>query len=352
MVLTYEKEGILMRRKALTLWDGKVFLALVILLACIVTAAASYRHIYMKTPDYAASQVSRAVRSGDLETFSKDVDEDALSGQFFDALVSHTSDSTDPSFLLNLVRSPMRVSFVTAAATYINWTLTGNTNNDEYSKLENSLQRTLKSAGLPIPLSGWHLDSADWSCGNTVKLYLYNDKLKTTVPCTVTLEQSPSGKWRITGFADPAAFINDLREAMKKNLDAYNKPVQDKIDAVMTVRDVSSQIVSGQGKTFLRLRYTPLFRQERSDIVSIKAVYTLYRDSDKAVLYTSPLRLSTSSAKSTHEAQFLLNPLIPSQYQLIRSQDLDNTTSSLRITSLTLKDGTSFSLADTLPDGQ
>lgn len=87
-----------MRKRVLTLWDGKVFLALVVLMGCILAGITSYQHVYMKTPDYAVSQVIRAARDGDMETFSRHVDEGALSGQFFDALVSHTSDSTDESF--------------------------------------------------------------------------------------------------------------------------------------------------------------------------------------------------------------------------------------------------------------
>ena len=162
-----------MRKRVLTLWDGSVFLALVVLMGCLIAAVAAYHHIYMKTPDYAVAQVIRAAHSGDIETFSQHVDEEALSGQFFDALVSHTSDSTDEAFLLNLVRSPLRSSFVTTADLYLDWTLTGNTDNDEYKKTGDNLQRTLKSAGLSIPLAGWHLDSADWSQGKTVKLYLY-----------------------------------------------------------------------------------------------------------------------------------------------------------------------------------
>lgn len=339
-----------MRKRVLTLWDGKVFLALVVLMGCIIAGIAAYQHIYMKTPDYAVSQVIRAVRDGDMETFSHHVDEEALSGQFFDALVSHTSDSTDESFLLNIIRSPLRASFVTTADLYLNWSLAGNTDNEQYQKTADNLQRTLKSAGLSIPLAGWHLDGADWSRDNTVKLYLYNDRLGATVPCTVTLEQTPSQTWVITGLADPEAFLNDLRDIMRKELAAYNKPVQQKIDAIMTVRDVSSKIVTGQGRTFLRLSYTPVFRQDRNDITAVKAVYTLRRDSDKAVLYTSPLRLSTSSEKSTHESQFLLNPLIPSQYSLIRSQALDGMTSELHITAITLKDGSEFALADALPE--
>ena len=341
-----------MRRRVLTLWDGKVFLALVVLMGCIIAAVSSYQHIYMKTPDYAVSQVIRAVRAGDTETVNRHVDEGALSGQFFDALVSHTSDSTDESFLLNIIRSPLRASFITTANLYLNWGLAGNTDNDEYQKTETNLRRTLKSAGLSVPLAGWHLNGADWSHDNTVKLYLYNDRLGATIPCTVTLEQTPSHTWMITGLADPEAFLNDLREVMKQELTEYNQPTQKKIDAIMTVRNVSSKIVSGQGRTFLRLSYTPVFRKDRTDIAAVKAVYTLRRDSDKVVLYTSPLRLSTSAEKRTYESQFLLNPLIPSQYNLIRSQTLDGMTGELHITAITLKDGTSFSLADTLPDGQ
>lgn len=293
-----------MRKRVLTLWDGKVFLALVVLMGCILAGIASYQHVYMKTPDYAVSQVIRAARDGDMETFSRHVDEGALSGQFFDALVSHTSDSTDEFFLLNIIRSPLRASFITTADLYLNWTLAGSTDNDEYQKTADNLQRTLKSAGLVVPLAGWHLDGADWSHDNTVKLYLYNDRLGATVPCTVTLEQTPPQTWMITG----------------------------------------------QGRTFLRLSYTPVFRKDRNDIASVKAVYTLRRDSDKAVLYTSPLRLSTSAEKRTHESQFLLNPLIPSQYSLIRSQTLDGMTSELHLTAITLKDGTELALADTLPE--
>ena len=51
-----------MRKRVLTLWDGKVFLALVVLMGCILAGIASYQHVYMKTPDYAVSQVIRAAR--------------------------------------------------------------------------------------------------------------------------------------------------------------------------------------------------------------------------------------------------------------------------------------------------
>ena len=38
-----------MRKRVLTLWDGKVVLALLILAGCIITAFSAYRQIYVKS---------------------------------------------------------------------------------------------------------------------------------------------------------------------------------------------------------------------------------------------------------------------------------------------------------------
>ena len=76
-----------MRKRVLTLWDGKVVLALLILAGCIITAFSAYRQIYVKMPDYAAKQIIRSVQDGDVETFSRYVAQEALTGQFFDALI-------------------------------------------------------------------------------------------------------------------------------------------------------------------------------------------------------------------------------------------------------------------------
>ena len=51
-----------MRKRVLTLWDGKVVLALLILAGCIITAFSAYRQIYVKMPDYAAKQIIRSVQ--------------------------------------------------------------------------------------------------------------------------------------------------------------------------------------------------------------------------------------------------------------------------------------------------
>lgn len=340
-----------MRKRVLTLWDGKVFLALLILAGCMITAIAAYRQVYVKMPDYAAKQIIRSVQDGDVETFNRYVDQDALTGQFFDALILHTTAREDQSLVLSVIHSPLRSAFVTTADLYITWTLAGNTDNDQYGTAATSIRNTLKSAGLSIPLAGWHIDSADWSHDNTITFNLYNEQLDAVVPCTVTMEKTPSDTWRVTGLADAKGFIRDLQSVMNRELDAYNKPVRQKIDAVLTIQDVSAKLVSDQDKTFLRLSYTPVFHQDREQIAAIKAVYTLRRNSDKAILYTSPLRLSTSLERRTYESQFLLNPLIPSQYALISSANIDDASSSLEITSITLKDGTELTVANDLPQG-
>ena len=225
-----------MRKRVLTLWDGKVVLALLILAGCIITAFSAYRQIYVKMPDYAAKQIIRSVQAGDVETFNLYVDQEALTGQFFDALILHKTAREDQSLVLSVIHSPLRSAFVSAADLYITWTLAGNTDNDQYNTVAASLRNTLKSAGLSIPISGWHIDSADWSQDNTITFNLYNEQLDATVPCTVTMEKTPSDTWRITGLSDAKGFINDLQAVMNHELDVYNKPVRQKIDAIVTFK--------------------------------------------------------------------------------------------------------------------
>ena len=141
-----------MRKRVLTLWDGKVVLALLILAGCIITAFSAYRQIYVKMPDYAAKQIIRSVQDGDVETFSRYVAQEALTGQFFDALILHKTAREDQSLVLSVIHSPLRSAFVSAADLYITWTLAGNTDNEQYNTVATSLRNTLKSAGLSLSL--------------------------------------------------------------------------------------------------------------------------------------------------------------------------------------------------------
>lgn len=346
-----------MRRNVISLWDGKVFLAAAVLYFCLLAAQVNYQEVYKRTPDYSVSCMLQAISQQDAETLSQYVDEASLTGQFFDALASHTSDSTDETFLLKLIRSPMRATFVNDMTTFLTWTLEGSQDSQEYQKLQTRLEGTLKHAGLPLPLSGWHVESADWSRAGaqsgekTITLHLYNDRLQLSVPCTVTLVKTGSKTWRITSLDNPAGFLRDLRQALDDKLEAYNQPLQAKIDAVMTVSDVSSTLVTANGQArFLRLSYTPSIKGDRSDITSVKAQYTLHRDRDDAVLFTSPIRLSTAAEKRTHQSQFRLNPLIPSQAAIINQGNLDGLTTTLHITAITFTDGSEIAIADKLPE--
>ena len=150
-----------------------------------------------------------------------------MTGQFFDALILHKTAREDQSLVLSVIHSPC-VRPSSPQPICISPGLAGNTDNEQYNTVATSLRNTLKSAGLSIPISGWHLDSADWSHDNTVTFTLYNEQLDATVPCTVTMEKTPDDTWRITGLADAKGFISDLQAVMNHELDAYNRPVRQK----------------------------------------------------------------------------------------------------------------------------
>ena len=184
-----------------------------------------------------------------------------------------------------------------------------------------------------------------------MEVTLYNERLDTNLTCTIELTRTGRQQWRVTGLADASAFINEINDAWSQRLAAYNRPIQRQLDGLIKIRDVSASLVSGSNhQTFLRITYTPVFEGRPEEIREIRGVYELQRAGDHAVLYSGTLRLTPAASGKPHTSQFLLNPLIPSQYSLIRSQTLDGMTSELHLTAITLKDGTELALADTLPE--
>ena len=86
-----------------------------------------------------------------------------------------------------------------------------------------------------------------------------------------------------------------------------------------------------------------------ANIKDILCRYTLRRNADEAVLYETDLHLPAYKDNAVLTSQFLLNPLIPSHQALLAKAGLDDTTGTLKLMSVLLKDGTAIRCAERLP---
>ncbi|KMO85770.1 hypothetical protein AB840_11630 [Megasphaera cerevisiae DSM 20462] len=335
--------------------DIKVLTALLVIFCCIKAAFAAYTDVYMKTPDYAFARIMEAASRGDVDTVSDAADEKAIIGQLFDSLINRKDSSAATLPLVKLSWEPLKQEAIENGQILITGQIAADTASPVYSNAKTTIDRRLKALGFPVPSAGWHYISASWGRQTEpghaeITAVFYNDALKSSVPCTFTLERKASREWNITGITNAVTLLTAVETAYQKELAVQNEPIQKQIDDTILIRDVSSRLIhtAEGGQTFLRITYTPELKAKRENITEIKGQYELRRTSDKAVLYTAPIRLSLSSAKQTHVSQFLLNPFIPSQYTLIKRSDLDGTKSTLHITSVLQTDGTSWILSDTL----
>lgn len=333
-------------------WDIKIWVAIAIVLGCIEGAFWSYHDIYEKTPDYALQTLLTAASQGDTTTVSQYVDEDALASQFFESIVQYTGATTPSLMTLNIAWSPLKGDVMSASRDVFHLYVTGQSDSESSTTTYQTFQNRLRSLHFSIPPEGWQYERSHFShlTGDgtaEITVDFYNTALQATIPVTFTLERGADTLWRITGFANSAQILDAIHGAYEKQLAAKNKPIAQQIASVITIDAVSAQLLGTPPNTqrFLRLSYTPSFHVDRETIEDIKGTYTLRRADDKAVLYSADIRLSTAGEKDTYVTQFLLNPLIPSQYQLSQRDSLDGTTSTLTVTSVHLKDGTEYTLA-------
>lgn len=337
--------------------DGKILAALFSLILCVEGTQVSYRQIYMKTPDYSLRQIVAAAAENDVDTVSSMVDEKAIANEIFDQLAAKAGGGTTPQPVLQLAWIPLKADFSSSLESLMNEEIAGTTDSAHYEEMKLTVDNRLKAIGFPIPSSGWQYQKASWahqtgSGKAEMTLTFYNTVLKASIPVTVTMERQSSRVWHITGLVHVDGTIDAIQEAYDRELAAYNEPIQKRIDKTVSVSNVSTNLVRDDDDrmTFLRVHYTPKYAIDADKLSEVKGVYELRRSADGAVLYSSPIRLVLSGSGKDHTTQFLLNPLIPSQYAIMNRSDLKDTKSTVRITELTLDDDSTLTLADKLPE--
>lgn len=343
------------RKRHLPHGDSRIWAAIFILIACIYGAHWSYQTLYMKTPDYSFSIIAQTASRGDITAFTEAVDVPALEDQLFEAITEHSTQDASGMLTAQLRWSPLKELFTSAGDTVLTGYIVGDADSEVITKAQDDFKKPLKSMGFPIPPEGWKYKTVHWSRSTgegtaEILVELYNDTLQTTIPVTLTMERTQATTWRITGLTNLTDTLHAIQEAYVKQLAKKNEPIQKQIDGIVTIKSVTAKLMGEptDTKRFLRIQYVPDFKHPRDSIEEIKGTYTLTRRSDGAKLFTTDLRLSTASEKQTYVMQFLLNPLIPSHYALMQAHDVDDTESTLTITSVRLKDGTTYAVSTQL----
>ncbi|HAM05200.1 MULTISPECIES: hypothetical protein [unclassified Megasphaera] len=335
--------------------DVSILAAICILLFCLEAAVLNYEHVYKATPDYSVRVLNRAIQSDDEETVTALVDDKAIAAGLFDGMASRGG-GIDSLPVLQLAWAPLRDDFITDSSRLFHLTMQKEKDDADRAGAAENVRLRLQALGFPFPVSGWHYVSSRYahktdSSHAHMTVTLYNERLDRNLTCTIELTRTGPKQWRITGLADAPAFISEINDAWDQRLAAYNRPIQRQLDGLIKIRNVSATLVKGSNhQTFLRITYTPVFEGKPEEIREIRGVYELQRSGDHAVLYSGTLRLTPAASGKPHTSQFLLNPLIPSQYALMSRENLDDTRSQLRVMSVTRQDGTTLSLAEKLPN--
>ena len=343
-----------MTKPSTSLVDARTISSVLVIVLCLAFAVLSRHELYEKTPDYALGRVITSFDNGDDAGFFELVHDRKIARDLFDDLVKRQQGDAFAA-ILKLTGMPARSAFETDLHALLADGLNNSSEYDPDGTRANAASDILHSFGFSVPLKGWHYSSRGMSKEAApgkakITVYLYNDLIRSTIPCTILLEKS-NASWHITGLADSIAFLTAVNKAYEKALDTYNEDTVRRMNRYVSIETVNSSLLKdpGDGKTFLRLQYAPVYPQGNGDIDDVLCRYTLRRNSDGALLYTADLHISIYKSSSPITSQFLLNPLIPSQQALIERGTLTDTAGALEILSLRLKNGTIVKRSERLP---
>lgn len=336
--------------------DIRILTAICIIIFTLAAFGNAYRYIYKATPDYSFRIITEAAQQGDWEGFSAMVDDQTTAGQIFDSLAKQTTSAQEPQPILQLAWLPLKTEFTDNVHTYLAGRLTGD-GSAAYSKAEKTLNDRLLNFGIPLPVNGWHYDKVSFARKidkdtAEIDVTFHQDRLHRDLTGTFVMKRTLTNRWHITGVANLPTFLEKVKQAYDEELEAYNKPIADKINRTVKFEKLNAELLhsKNQRQTFLRIHFTPIYEKQNSPITEIKGAYELRRRDDNALLYYGEQRYTALRSGTAHTSQFLLNPLIPSQFALSQLPNLNNTTSSFTILSIHLADGTTYATANYLPE--
>ena len=162
-------------------------------------------------------------------------------------------------------------------------------------------------------------------------------------------------RWHVVGFYNLEGFFQTIDMASAARLVEYNRPVQDKINALIKLDTIDTIELSTDGSSsVMHLLKIPYRLALHTKDVDIAAVYGRYRLSGKNnnEIFTGEFSLQDLPKKSgflPETAQFMLNPMFPAQRRLIEGKNIAAYSSSIDIYRIDFKNGAVWQTVQQIP---
>lgn len=338
-------------------WDIKLLAALCLFFLCCAGLFLSYDRLYRDTPDYAASRLVAAIRENDPDRAAAYMNGESLTAQFFDALTSEYQGTAEPSAAARLIWLPLRTDFIATGRQWIKNETAGRTDDQDALAVSQKMTGQMRELNLPVPLTNWHCTAMSFSRPLTettaeITFTLHNDALDQDILCPTIWKRNDLHRWQLQEFSDAPLLVRDLRRAYRTALATYNEDQQRQIDKLAGAEVTAAALIRQDDKkapTFLRIQYVAHFPSGTAALSNVRAVYTLRRSNDDAILYRTEMHLSAADPEQPHTSQFLLSPLATAQFYPLGQMVISDTTSTISVISVRLKDGTVLAKETRLP---
>lgn len=239
-------------------FKNKKLVALVAAVVVIAGGVLGYVH-YRHSPRYTISLIQDSIKNHDWDTFSRHVDMDTLSSSSYDELTSFALDNDEDladddstKGFVNGIVTAMKPNVVSAwkdaARDYVKTgelkvpDSSGNKDKDEDGAKEEADSIEKKSGVDQMTFQGITDVTDKENNVAVVGMKFHNKQLDHDFVINLKMNQLQDGTWEIVSVDNLKDYLAEMKKVYTAKLDEVNKPIQEKIDAVIQITDIHAAI--------------------------------------------------------------------------------------------------------------
>ena len=339
-----------------------VSISVTVTILLLICSGAYYFAFWKKSPEYSLLLIQDAVRSHDLNTFTKHVDLENLTSKAFDDLVaSNVPSDSNNVFFEKLIKNFKPVFVNAVKGVILEYVEKGTEASKVVDKKDDSNQFNSKSIGDNYIKNGGFWESAFKGVkytkidGDTavVGLEIFDNQLQQSFVLDVKMQKLDDGTWKVVELSNINTYMNDTKVASEKKLAELNKLIEQKLSKYIEIGKITfSRHFDSYSRRFVSYLLLDIQYNIKgdNDITEVTGK-TIVKLGDKVVISEDFNEKSVLRAKTVgvFSRRVSINNFIRDQ-DAVNNADLKEISVSVQVSKIVFADGEQIALMTNLPE--
>lgn len=303
--------------------QNKVISVIILVVVLVACGLCWYFLYWTKTPAYSLQIIRKSMEQHDLTTFNKHVDTQAVYSKLFDDYMAYSmkEDGMTNALAVGYAMS-LKPMVVNALVTTTNEAISSGTNvenNSGDTSSNNFLQKTGAAKAKFVDIE----DTTRSGNDAVISLKFNDSQVGKDFIIKLKMVRLDDGTWKVVAIDNFTEYITAYEQAKKDKLTELNKPIQDKINALVQIDEnvqptIDTNVVFGWKDSVLSAPITIQNKSQDTSITNMK-VHIQVLDDKGAILLNTVEQINNAipaGQKASLMYRHKLNPFIENEQKI------------------------------------